>query len=276
MQAPRRSGWDLEFRRPDPVRADRGRDIEHSAVVRRRRRRRRRTSFTASDQSPVSSVPSGWPTVPLSSSKVHQTRKASISGTLDSPQALRLTPADVAGGYLPSGWLLYMRQGTLLARRFNATPGELTGDPITVADNVGLDISNSSSAFSVSRDGIVAYRSIGTGRRQLTWFDRAGKAIGTLGPGDENELVAPSLSPDGRKSGRPSDRAGQYRHLDLRRCPHNPLHVRCRQGPVPIWSPDGRYVAFDSNRTGPAISTRSDRTLPALRCRSWSHLKTKC
>ena len=78
-----------------------------------------------------------------------------------------------------------MRQGTLVARRFDSTAGELAGEPITVADNVGLDVSNSSSAFSVSRGGIVAYRSIGTGRRQLTWFDRTGKAIGTLGARDE-------------------------------------------------------------------------------------------
>ena len=42
-------------------------------------------------------------------------------------------------------------------------------------------------------------RSIGTGRRQLTWFDRAGKQLGTVGAPDESELVAPSLSKDGRR-----------------------------------------------------------------------------
>ena len=54
--------------------------------------------------------------------------------------------------------------------------------------------------FSASLAGLVAYRSGGsTNRRQLTWFDRSGKAVDTLGGPDENSLQNLNLSPDGRR-----------------------------------------------------------------------------
>jgi hypothetical protein len=62
-----------------------------------------------------------------------------------------------------------------------------------VADQVGLD------AFSVSQTGVVAFRSGTTVRRQLTWFDRSGKALGTLGEPDDTDLLNPTISPDGRR-----------------------------------------------------------------------------
>ena len=40
-------------------------------------------------------------------------------GSLDAPETKRLTAADTAGLYVPPGWLLYIRQGTLVARRFD-------------------------------------------------------------------------------------------------------------------------------------------------------------
>ena len=70
---------------------------------------------------------------------------------------------------------------------------------MTVADPVAFDAGLNAGAVSVSAAGLVAYRSGGANRRQLTWFDRAGKALGTLGAPDENGLTSPRLSPDGRR-----------------------------------------------------------------------------
>jgi dipeptidyl aminopeptidase/acylaminoacyl peptidase len=171
-------------------------------------------------------------------------------GTLDSPRIQRVTAADIAGAYLPPGWLLFMRQDTLVAQRFNTTRGQLTGNPITVADRVGFDTAWSSGAFSVSRDGIVAYRPSGAEPRQLTWFDRTGKPLGTFGPPDDKELVAPSLSPDGHRVAAPRTVQNNtdiwiYDAARMTRFTFDAAKERW-----PIWSPHGDHVAFDSDRTG--------------------------
>lgn len=59
-------------------------------------------------------------------------------GSLDSQETKRLTAADAAAAYASPGWLFYIRQGTLIARRIIEARGELTGEPITVADAVGV------------------------------------------------------------------------------------------------------------------------------------------
>lgn len=99
-------------------------------------------------------------------------------GALDAPETKWLTAADAAGVYDPAGWLLFIRGGTLLAQRLDLTRQALTGDPVTVADPV--DNAANASAVSVSAAGLVAYRTGKANRHQLTWFDRAGKALGTV------------------------------------------------------------------------------------------------
>ena len=147
-------------------------------------------------------------------------------GSLDAPETKRLTAADTAGVYAPAGWLLFIRGGTLLAQRLDLTRRELTGDPVTVADPVAFDGHTNASAVSVSAAGLVAYRSGGANRRQLTWFDRAGKALGTVGaPGREWSDGSASFARRPPGGGAPHG-AGQHRHLAPGRGPHDPLHLR--------------------------------------------------
>src|SRR5688572_25208888 len=53
-------------------------------------------------------------------------------GSVDSTDSKLLTTADSAGAYLAPGWLLFMRQGVLIARQFDASAGVLLGDPLVV------------------------------------------------------------------------------------------------------------------------------------------------
>ena len=109
----------------------------------------------------------------------------------------RPDPADArataAGVYLPSGWLLWVRAGTLVAQRLDVAQAALTGEPVTLAD--GWRRRSSRSAVSVAATGLVAYRTGAGSQRQLTWVDRSGTARGTVGDPDGHALPIPACPP---------------------------------------------------------------------------------
>jgi Tol biopolymer transport system component len=170
-------------------------------------------------------------------------------GSLDASETKRLTAADTPASYAPPGWLLFIRQGTLVGRRFDPSRAELVGDAVTIAEAVGFDGSVIAGAFSVSAEGLVAYRG-GASRRQLTWFDRSGKPVGTLGAPDENGLANPALSPDGRRV--MVDRNVQSNIdvwlLDSARTSRFTYDANTDN--FPIWSLNGTRIVFRSNRKG--------------------------
>src|SRR4029079_17755939 len=84
--------------------------------------------------------------------------------------------------------------------RLAASAGVLMGDPLLVADSVSSEPTLGTAALSVSHTGVVAYRSGINARRQLTWFDRTGKMLGTLGEPDGSGPSSPVLAPDDKRA----------------------------------------------------------------------------
>jgi eukaryotic-like serine/threonine-protein kinase len=95
------------------------------------------------------------------------------------------------------GSLLYVQNDSLYAQRLNVASARLEGDPDLVQANVATSVGFIASHFSVSPGGVLAWRPGMAALSQLTWFDRAGKAVGTVGPPGDFFRVA--LSPDERR-----------------------------------------------------------------------------
>jgi Tol biopolymer transport system component len=171
-------------------------------------------------------------------------------GSLDRPQAKeRLVESGSNGAYLPPhgkrpAYLLWLRQNVLTAQPFDPDQARLLGDPVTVpgAESVSVNSGTGFSRFSVSNAGTILFTS-GTDRLQLTWFNREGKALGTVGRPDR--YIAVRISPNGAQAITPIVDALEKRDLwllDLTRGLSSRITTN-GAGVGAVWFPDGRRLA---------------------------------
>ncbi|MGC2495600.1 hypothetical protein, partial [Candidatus Binatus sp.] len=149
-----------------------------------------------------------------------------------------------------SGFLLFGRGDQLLAQPFNPSSGTLSGEPQNVAKGVMNDSSTWHMDASASGDGLLVFGSGASGDLQLVWMDRSGKEISTIAD-KLTDLQWAVLSPRGDRVALQLN-AGETDIwvLDLARG----VRTRLTFGPIgnvsPIWSPDGKWIAYSSARNG--------------------------
>lgn len=180
-------------------------------------------------------------------------------GSLDGAESRRVLDSETiavysASGSSASGHLLFARGGTLVAQAFNADSLALSGEPFPVAEQVARQpLSIQVAAVAASAGGPVAYRAGEVGiRRAFQWFDRSGAPLAIVGePGSFGQN--PNLAPDGFRMAVDRTVSGNVDIwvTDIRRG----LPDRFTSDPtidaIPVWSPDGRHLAFGSVRQGP-------------------------
>jgi serine/threonine protein kinase/Tol biopolymer transport system component len=174
--------------------------------------------------------------------------------SLDGGEPTRVSAATIAAAYSPPGFLLTVNQGTLFAQRFDLERTVLSGEPLPVAQAVGMDSTLFHGAFSVSTAGVLAYRAGTASRRQLVWVDRTGKRLGgALSPPDEDSPAHPELAPDGQQVAfaRAAQGNSDVWLADVRRGVRTRFTVHEGVDTGPVWSPDGAQVVFRSDRNGP-------------------------
>jgi Tol biopolymer transport system component len=170
--------------------------------------------------------------------------------TLDGKDEQRILPILSNARYVAPGYLVFAKDGSLRAQRFDPERLQLSGDPITLADGVQYFGFYASNLFAVSETGTLAYiAGEGTLSRQFTWVNRQGTVLGTAGkPGN---YFSPRLSHDGKRiavdlSESTSD-SGDIWVLDRERDVATRLTFDPRNESAPVWSPDDRRLLFFGN-----------------------------
>jgi eukaryotic-like serine/threonine-protein kinase len=172
-------------------------------------------------------------------------------GSIDSKEKTKLAPAQTLVQYAPPGYLLFVRDRTLVAQPFDARALKITGEAVPLAEKIGTD-NVGLARFSVSNEGVLAYRTGETGGR-LLWRDRAGRDLDTLG--DPGDYANPTLSPAGDRLAftltDSSNAKGDVWIRDLARGVNSRFTLGPGNNNRPVWSPDGATIVFGSDRGGP-------------------------
>ncbi len=116
--------------------------------------------------------------------------RAIYVGSIDEPDgAPHLVMESGSSVKYADGYLVFLRENTLVAQPFDPDRFTLTGEPRTIADRVELS-GVSSGTFSFSQTGALVYQTVSDGS-QLEWVDRQGRVLETVGePGRYGDLEA--------------------------------------------------------------------------------------
>ena len=174
-------------------------------------------------------------------------------GSLDPQELTKEIVPEGSNAQYANGHLIFLREGTLVAQRFDTERLQLSGQPLPLVEQVqiaGAGSTGVAGAFSVSNTGVLAYQVGLITRSQLAWFDRSGKQLGTLG--DQADYGEVNLSPDdSRAAVSILDASAATRDLwvvDVARGLRERLTFDPSDDFAPLWSPDGSRIIYSSRR----------------------------
>ena len=182
-----------------------------------------------------------------------------FAGSLDGTPPARLLPDLSNVIYVPPippgtvGYLLFRREGSLMAQPFDPGRVRLAGEVFPVAEQVGVMLNTGNGAFSASQNGGLAFRTGNTtGNREFTWMDRAGKRLDTVTKPALTRSAA--LSPDEKRlMFGISNESGDVTDLwvqELERSVISRFSFEAGVNYAPVWSRDGSRIVFTHRDAG--------------------------
>jgi Tol biopolymer transport system component len=160
--------------------------------------------------------------------------------------------------YVDPGYLVFSREGTLVAQRFDWKSGRVSGEPISVAERVRYFYSTAAAAFA-GRAATIVYQAENDVSR-LAWFDRGGREGETLSnPGGYLDV---HLAPDGKRvmfsRARPGLETYHVWSYDLERGVETAITTGLDTEAFPILLADARTLIFSAVRGTPPLLVRRD------------------
>ncbi len=174
-------------------------------------------------------------------------------GSVDSSEVRRLAIAGSMACYVEPGYVLYVRDGVLLAHAFDARALALRGDALELERGITFFAPTGAAGFSASQQGTLVLSRLAQGST-LKWLDRDGREIGTL-LRSEQLVRGFDLAADGKhvvySLVDPRDGTTDLWLLDVEREVPSRLTFAARGESSPRWDPQGARIAFSADWKGP-------------------------
>ena len=173
-------------------------------------------------------------------------------GSLDSATSTQVLKGKWGSSSVFGQYLLSAREGLLTAHVLDTDRLTISGKQIRVADQVATNSPSGFAAFSASATGTLVYASGSSPNRELVWFSRDGRRLGSVGP--PGEYSGPALRSDDRllvvSRVDSQTRTPDIWMFDLERGTETRLTSHPASDRAPLWSAEGKHVIFGSDRSG--------------------------
>jgi Tol biopolymer transport system component len=176
-------------------------------------------------------------------------RVGSLDGNLDR----EIMPTESNAVYA-DGYLLFTRNGFLVAQRFDPETLTLSGEPAPLANRARVIAGASRGLFDASTTGVLLFQAgSAVEGNQMTWVDPKGKEIGKLGEAAQHDDSI-HISADGSQVTvaifDPRIGTPDVWIYDVKRNIKTRFTTDATADNNPVWSPDGSRIVFSSTRNG--------------------------